>query len=33
MLEIRKIISEYDEIDHTKEKVALASVVSVEALV
>ncbi len=31
MLEIRKIISEYDEIDHTKEKVALASVVSVEA--
>ena len=31
MLEIRKILSEYDEIDHTKEKVALASVVSVEA--
>lgn len=31
MIEIRKIISEYDKIDHTKEKVALASVVSVEA--
>ena len=31
MLEIRRIISEYDRIDHTQEKVALASVVSVEA--
>lgn len=31
MLEIRKIISEYDKLDHNKEKVALASVVSVEA--
>ena len=31
MLEIRKIISEYDKIDHAKEKLALASVVSVEA--
>ncbi len=31
MLEIRKIISEYDKIDLSKEKVALASVVSVEA--
>ena len=31
MLEIRKIISEYDKLDHSKEKVALASVVSVEA--
>lgn len=31
MLEIRKIISDYDQIDHSKEKVALASVVSVEA--
>ncbi len=30
MLEIRKIISEYDKIDHSNEKVALASVVSVE---
>lgn len=31
MLEIRKIIAVYDQIDHSKEKVALASVVSVEA--
>ena len=31
LLEIRKIISEYDKIDHSKEKVALASVVRVEA--
>jgi len=31
LLEIRKIISEYDKIDHSAEKVALASVVSVEA--
>jgi len=31
MLEIRKIISEYDSIDHSSVKVALASVVSVEA--
>lgn len=31
MIEIRKIISEYDKIDHSAEKVALASVVSVEA--
>jgi len=31
VLEIRKIISEYDKLDHSKEKVALASVVSVEA--
>lgn len=31
MLEIRNIISEYDKIDHNTEKVALASVVSVEA--
>ncbi len=30
MLEIRKIISEYDSIDHSTIKVALASVVSVE---
>ncbi len=30
MLEIRKIISEYDKIDHSNEKVALASVVSLE---
>ena len=30
MLEIRKIISEYDKLDHSKEKVALASVVSVD---
>jgi xanthine/CO dehydrogenase XdhC/CoxF family maturation factor len=30
LLEIRKIISEYDKIDHSTEKVALASVVSVE---
>ena len=31
MIEIRKIISEYDSIDHSQEQVALASVVSVEA--
>ena len=31
MLEIRNIISEYDSIDHSSLKVALASVVSVEA--
>ena len=31
MLEIRRIISEYDAIDHSTEKLALASVVSVEA--
>ncbi len=31
MLEIRKIISVYDTLDHSTEKVALASVVSVEA--
>ncbi len=30
MLEIRKIIAEYDAIDHTRENVALASVVHVE---
>lgn len=31
MLEIRKIISLYDSLDHNNEKVALASVVNVEA--
>jgi len=31
MKEIRKIIADYDALDHTKEKVALASVVNVEA--
>ncbi len=31
MKEIRKIIAEYDSIDHSQEKVALASVVNVEA--
>jgi len=30
MKEIRKIIADYDALDHTKEKVALASVVNVE---
>jgi len=31
MKEIRKIIADYDALDHSKEKVALASVVNVEA--
>ena len=31
MKEIRKIIADYDALDHNKEKVALASVVNVEA--